>query len=203
MSPRREASRAIPTWCSASTTCAARRSRRSSPTPRTARWRGSTRAWPGELLIVTQNVDDLHERAGAQRVLHMHGEDLNAWCTACDARRRWTGPLLDAPAMPGVRRAGAAARRRLVRRDAVPDGRDLRRAARAPTCSCRSAPRARSIPAAGFVRERARARRAHARAQPRAQPGLALVRRDARLGPAGELVPAWVEEVLEAGCVGG
>ena len=29
--------------------------------------------WAGELLIVTQNVDDLHERAGARRVLHMHG----------------------------------------------------------------------------------------------------------------------------------
>ena len=31
-------------------------------------------AWGGDLLIVTQNVDDLHERAGAQRLLHMHGE---------------------------------------------------------------------------------------------------------------------------------
>ena len=40
--------------------------------------------WDGELLIVTQNVDDLHERAGAGRVLHMHGTHLNAWCTACD-----------------------------------------------------------------------------------------------------------------------
>ena len=29
--------------------------------------------WPGELLIVTQNVDDLHGRAGARRLLHMHG----------------------------------------------------------------------------------------------------------------------------------
>src|SRR3954463_14500474 len=36
--------------------------------------------WPGELLIVTQNVDDLHERAGARRVLHMHGELKSAWC---------------------------------------------------------------------------------------------------------------------------
>src|SRR3546814_6201660 len=35
-------------------------------------------AWPGELLIVTQNVDDLHERAGAKRMLHMHGELLSA-----------------------------------------------------------------------------------------------------------------------------
>ena len=57
-------------------------------------------AWAGELLIVTQNVDDLHERAGARRVLHMHGEHLNAWCTACDTRSRWTGPLADRPACP-------------------------------------------------------------------------------------------------------
>src|SRR3990167_11226739 len=54
--------------------------------------------WPGELLIVTQNVDDLHERAGAKRLIHMHGEHLNAWCAACDARLPWTGPLLDRPA---------------------------------------------------------------------------------------------------------
>ena len=32
------------------------------------------REWPGELLLVTQNVDDLHERAGSRRLLHMHGE---------------------------------------------------------------------------------------------------------------------------------
>ena len=39
--------------------------------------------WSGELLIVTQNVDDLHERAGARRVVHMHGEHLKALCEAC------------------------------------------------------------------------------------------------------------------------
>src|SRR4030095_10240872 len=27
--------------------------------------------WPGELLLITQNVDDLHERAGSKRLLHM------------------------------------------------------------------------------------------------------------------------------------
>lgn len=53
-----------------------------------------------ELLIVTQNVDDLHERAGAENVLHMHGTHLNAWCTQCDARSRWTGPLIDRPKCP-------------------------------------------------------------------------------------------------------
>jgi len=41
------------------------------------------RDWPGELLVVTQNIDDLHERAGSRHVLHMHGELLKARCTAC------------------------------------------------------------------------------------------------------------------------
>ena len=57
-------------------------------------------AWPGELTIVTQNVDDLHERAGAKRLIHMHGEHLSAWCTACDARNAWRASLLDRPACP-------------------------------------------------------------------------------------------------------
>ena len=35
------------------------------------------REWDGDLLIVTQNIDDLHERAGAAHVLHMHGEGLS------------------------------------------------------------------------------------------------------------------------------
>lgn len=34
----------------------------------------------GEFLLVTQNIDDLHERAGSQAVLHMHGELLKAQC---------------------------------------------------------------------------------------------------------------------------
>jgi NAD-dependent deacetylase len=49
--------------------------------------------WQGELLIVTQNVDDLHERAGARRLLHMHGELTSGWCLACDERFVWEGPM--------------------------------------------------------------------------------------------------------------
>src|SRR6476661_9770067 len=45
--------------------------------------------WPGELLLVTQNVDDLHERAGSTRLVHMHGELLSALCAACGVRERW------------------------------------------------------------------------------------------------------------------
>ena len=36
--------------------------------------------WRGEVIIITQNVDDLHERAGAKNVIHMHGELLKARC---------------------------------------------------------------------------------------------------------------------------
>jgi len=51
------------------------------------------REWRGELLIVTQNVDDLHERAGATRLHHMHGRLLAALCSNCEVRIDWTGDL--------------------------------------------------------------------------------------------------------------
>jgi NAD-dependent deacetylase len=38
---------------------------------------------PRELLIVTGNIDDLHERAGSKAVIHLHGELLKARCTIC------------------------------------------------------------------------------------------------------------------------
>lgn len=38
------------------------------------------KAYPGEFLLVTQNVDNLHERAGSQNLLHMHGELLKMRC---------------------------------------------------------------------------------------------------------------------------
>jgi NAD-dependent deacetylase len=56
--------------------------------------------WAGELLIVTQNVDDLHERAGAKRLVHMHGELLRGWCLACDERFGWSGAMSLSPVRP-------------------------------------------------------------------------------------------------------
>ena len=38
----------------------------------------------GGVTLVTQNVDDLHERGGAADVIHMHGELISAFCMACD-----------------------------------------------------------------------------------------------------------------------
>lgn len=43
------------------------------------------RRWPGAFLLVTQNVDDLHERAGSGQVVHMHGEIRKMRCVACGA----------------------------------------------------------------------------------------------------------------------
>ena len=65
--------------------------------------------WPGELLIVTQNVDDLHERAGAKRLLHMHGELKRALCSAYGAAPAWNAPLSGNPPCP---RCGSASERR-------------------------------------------------------------------------------------------
>lgn len=43
----------------------------------------------GELLVVTQNVDDLHERAGSRNLIHMHGEMYKARCQNCGSVREW------------------------------------------------------------------------------------------------------------------
>ena len=39
--------------------------------------------FPGEVFLVTQNVDDLHERGGSAQVCHMHGELLGMLCSHC------------------------------------------------------------------------------------------------------------------------
>lgn len=51
------------------------------------------REWPGEVLLVTQNIDDLHERAGSGNLLHMHGELAKIRCAACGAVSAWTEDL--------------------------------------------------------------------------------------------------------------
>jgi NAD-dependent deacetylase len=53
-----------------------------------------------DLLVVTQNIDDLHERAGSTRVVHMHGELRSALCRACLTRTPWTRDLGDHPPCP-------------------------------------------------------------------------------------------------------
>ena len=51
------------------------------------------REWPGDVLVVTQNIDNLHEQAGSKNLLHMHGEILKARCATCNDVIAWDGSL--------------------------------------------------------------------------------------------------------------
>ncbi len=95
-----EAFAAIRRWSTPSTMRGERSLERSSPTPRIEALARLDAEWPGELLIVTQNVDDLHERAGSKRLLHMHGELTKGWCLACDERFAWDGPMGEGATCP-------------------------------------------------------------------------------------------------------
>ena len=150
--------------------------------------------WPGELLIVTQNVDDLHERAGARRVLHMHGEHLNAWCTACDARSRWTGPLIGRPPCPAC--GGRALRPDIVWFGEMPYRMDeIYAALRGADLFVSIGTSGAVYPAAGFVRDARElgARTLELNLEP--SQGSSWFH-ESRLGPAGQIVPQWVAELL-------
>jgi NAD-dependent deacetylase len=58
------------------------------------------REWPGELLLVTQNVDDLHDRAGSRNLLHMHGELRKGRCLGCEAVLAWDADMDHASRCP-------------------------------------------------------------------------------------------------------
>ncbi|KIC43911.1 NAD-dependent deacetylase [Ruegeria sp. ANG-S4] len=45
------------------------------------------REWPDDVILVTQNVDSLHEAGGARDVIHMHGTLAGALCSTC--QHRW------------------------------------------------------------------------------------------------------------------
>lgn len=47
----------------------------------------------GEFLLVTQNLDDLHERAGSKNLVHMHGDLNSVYCTECGISLSRLGPL--------------------------------------------------------------------------------------------------------------
>jgi NAD-dependent deacetylase len=151
--------------------------------------------WPGELLIVTQNVDDLHERAGARRLLHMHGELKSAWCLGCDARMPWESELSASHRCPGCGESGG------LRPDIVWFGEmpyEMERIDRAllDTDLFVSIGTSGAVyPAAGFVQS---ARYAGARTlELNLEPSLGSVWfEETRTGPAGVLVPEWVDEVL-------
>ncbi|WP_035692891.1 Sir2 family NAD+-dependent deacetylase [Azospirillum halopraeferens] len=64
------------------------------------------RRWGGGVLVVTQNIDDLHERAGSRNLIHMHGELLKAVCVRCRTVTEWRGDLSMEDVCPACARAG-------------------------------------------------------------------------------------------------
>lgn len=50
--------------------------------------------WEGPFLLVTQNVDNLHERAGSRKLVHMHGELNKVRCERCDEPDYFTQEIL-------------------------------------------------------------------------------------------------------------
>jgi NAD-dependent deacetylase len=64
------------------------------------------REFPGTVTLVTQNVDDLHERAGSRNVIHMHGEVMKARCRNCERLSPCEGNLDGTSVCPACRAVG-------------------------------------------------------------------------------------------------
>jgi len=152
---------------------------------------------PGDVLIVTQNVDDLHDRAGSQALIHMHGELMRALCAACGHRWPWLGDMTRKDACP------RCARRGVVRPDVVWFGEMPYQMERiyAAVAGCElfvSIGTSGAVyPAAGLSME---ARAAGARTlELNLEPSETVTAfEEARHGPASRLTPDWVEEALGA-----
>ena len=157
------------------------------------------RDWPGEVLLVTQNIDDLHERAGSRNLIHMHGEILKARCEACGAVVPWAEDLAVSTPCPTCGQAGAM-RVHVVWFGEMPFEMERIYEALARCGLFLSIGTSGSVyPAAGFVQEARMTGRAHT-VELNLEPseGVSLFH-EARHGPASALVPAFVEEILTLG----
>ena len=140
-----------------------------------------------DVTLITQNIDDLHERAGSQVVIHMHGELMRALCGACD--HRW-----DAPAEMSPMRLCPSCGAQATRPDVVWFGEvpyhmdDLTEAVARADLFVAIGTSAEVYPAAGLV-ELARGETLEINLEPSARQN-AFDRH--RYGPATEVVPDWV-----------
>jgi len=153
--------------------------------------------WPGQFLLVTQNVDDLHERAGSKSLIHMHGRNTVAWCLACDARSSWEVAMSEASSCPECGRAGA------LRPDIVWFGEmpyemeEIEDAVRSCDLFVSIGTSGAVYPAAGFVQT---AKYCGARTlEMNLEPSLgSFLFDESRTGRAGDLVPEWVGELCSS-----
>lgn len=149
----------------------------------------------GDVTLITQNIDDLHERAGSPEVIHMHGQIMRALCARCGHRWGWAGDMSRADACPDCGAAGG------VRPDVVWFGEMPYRmeeiAGLIAGCALFAAigTSGSVYPAAGFVAEAAMAgaETVEINLEPSETAGLFGAR---ILGPASETVPEWVDGLL-------
>ncbi len=152
------------------------------------------RDWPGEVILITQNVDDLHERAGHRRVIHMHGELMEALCAACGAH--WQAPPEMHADDPCPECGEPATRPDIVWFGEMPYDMDLieRHIGRCDFFASIGTS-GQVFPAAGFVLK-ANAAGAHTvelNLEPSELSGMFAERHE---GPATQVVPPWVEALL-------
>jgi NAD-dependent deacetylase len=149
--------------------------------------------WDGDFLLVTQNVDDLHERAGSKRLLHMHGELKKAWCQSCDERMVWTDDLSEDNVCPKCQMKGRL-RPDIVWFEEMPYHMPVITEALYNCALFISiGTSGRVYPAAGFAREAWKARRIEVNLT---DSDISSHFHEQRIGPAGVEVPKLVEDIL-------
>lgn len=150
--------------------------------------------FPGEVVLITQNVDDLHEKAGSQKVMHMHGALNGALCASCD--NRWPAPMVMAPGDPCPQCESPTARPDIVWFGEMPyDMDEIFEHLSEADVFASIGTSGNVYPAAGFVAE---ARRHGADTiEFNLEPSLVGSQfNDIRIGPATQTLPAWVKEIL-------
>lgn len=160
-----------------------------------ARLEKGLRAVGGSLSLVTQNVDDLHERAGSENLLHMHGELGKAACVACGDVRQWQDDLSLETACPACDHVGAM-RPYVVWFGEMPRFmEDAASAIAAADLFVAIGTSGSVYPAAGFVSD-ARALGVAAMELNLEPSENAFLFNDNRYGHATEIVPQWANEIL-------
>lgn len=150
---------------------------------------------PGhEVLIVTQNVDDLHERGGSQNVLHMHGSLFGALCHHCE--HRWPAPEVMSPTDTCPSCGARATRPDIVWFGEMPYRmEEIWRALRAADLFVSIGTSGNVYPAAGFVADAMHAGVPTLELNLEPSAGRSMFD-EARQGPASVLVQEWVRERL-------
>jgi len=152
--------------------------------------------WPGEVLLVTQNIDDLHARAGFRNLLHMHGELNKVRCQFCDTLCDWDEDLSIEHVCESCQKTGGM-RPHVVWFGEMPlDMEDIYAALSRCKLFISIGTSGNVYPASGFVshvRMYTGARTVELNLEP--STGATLFS-EAKYGPASELVPSFVDRLL-------